>query len=373
MLTGDEDLEVVGESRYQEHLRFICGDPDHKARQTVTAILVPEPDNAYDPNAVSVQIAGSIVGYLPRDVAAEYLPGLRRLMATNNGYIALEGVVVGGGMVGNRAASLGVWLRHTPSDFGVGNSASAQRRPGSDVARLDPGAMRTGFSEAWLTDVEDDSYDLSWFNALPDQDRPAIEMLRGLLESDPDPIDRHFQFTELEARLYKARERDPNALDEFDDVCRRHDAEMHGICEAFMTKWNKIPLLETYKQMAIRQQKKHDWEQVAWWAERGIELYGDKAARPEAIDDLVKRKERAENKIEAARQSSKAKPTPDGRSSMSLDVEIGGRSQAPASASAVDSTAAGEIEVLVCTKCGGSFERLRVRGRKPMLCPECRA
>ncbi len=34
--------------------------------------------------------------------------------------------------------------------------------------------MRTGFSEAWLTDLDDDAYDLSWFNDLPDADRLAI-------------------------------------------------------------------------------------------------------------------------------------------------------------------------------------------------------
>ncbi|RYP81226.1 hypothetical protein EKO23_23860 [Nocardioides guangzhouensis] len=371
LYTGEEDLEVVGESRYQEHLRSICGgDPANKVLQAVTAVLVPEPDNPYDSNAVCVQIEGAVVGYLPRDVAAQYLPGLSQLMTERHGYIALEGVVVGGGMIGSRTGNLGVWLRHDPHDFGVDSTASAQRRPGSDLAPMQPGAMRTGFSEAWLTDVEDDSYDLSWFNALPDQDEPAIEMLRGLLESDPDPIDRHFQFSELESRLYKARDRDPRALDEFDDVCRRHDAEMEVICEAFIAKWDKIPLLETYKQMAIRQQKAHNWEQVVWWAQRGIDLYGDRAARPEAVDDLAKRKARAETKIEAARQPAKTKPPAVAKSGAPLDVPLA--DPTPASASLAGSEGTSEIEILTCTSCGGSFERLRVRGRKPLLCPNCR-
>ena len=36
-------------------------------------------------------------------------------------------------------------------------------------------------------------------------------------------------------------------------------------------------------------------------------------------------------------------------------------------------TAGTETEILVCSRCGDSFERLRVRGRKPLLCPACRS
>ena len=153
--------------------------------------------------------------------------------------------------------------------------------------------MRTGFSEAWLTDVDDDSYDLSWYNELPEGDRAAITRLRTLLESDPDPIDRHFQFSELETRLYRSRDLFASALDEYDQACRAHDAEMDGICRAFMAKWGKIPVLETYKQMAIRQQKHKDWVQCIWWTERGIALYGDSPAREAAVEDLQKRRQRA--------------------------------------------------------------------------------
>jgi hypothetical protein len=116
--------------------------------------------------------------------------------------------------------------------------------------------MRTGFTEAWLTDAEDDSYDLSWFNELPEAGRPAIAKLRELLAVDPDPIDRHFQFAELETRLYHSRDLYESALDEYDETCAQHDAEMETICAAFMAKWGKIPLLDTYRQMAIRQQKR---------------------------------------------------------------------------------------------------------------------
>ena len=67
-----------------------------------------------------------------------------------------------------------------------------------------------------------------------------------------------------------------------------------------MAKWGKVPLLDTYRQMAIRQQKKKDWEACKWWAERGLALYGKRAAREEAVEDLIKRRNRAIAKLEAA-------------------------------------------------------------------------
>jgi hypothetical protein len=50
-----------------------------------------------------------------------------------------------------------------------------------------------------------------------------------------------------------------------------------------------VPLLATYRQMAIRHRKAKDWAAALRWAERGIGLYGNNAARPEAVEDLAKR------------------------------------------------------------------------------------
>jgi hypothetical protein len=41
--------------------------------------------------------------------------------------------------------------------------------------------------------------------------------------------------------------------------------------------------------MAIRQQKAKNWAEALHWANRGIHLYGNHAARPEAVEDLRKR------------------------------------------------------------------------------------
>src|ERR1700733_14003980 len=72
---------------------------------------------------------------------------------------------------------------------------------------------------------------------------------------------------------------------------------MDGICAAFIAKWGKVPLLDTYRQMAIRQQKLKDWHACRWWAERGLALYGRRAAREEAVEDLIKRRNRAIEKL----------------------------------------------------------------------------
>jgi hypothetical protein len=361
LLTGHDDLEVVGELSYQGALWQLSGGAaGDKIRCDAVAVLVPEPTNPHDPNAIAVHIGGYLVGYLPRGVAQEYLPGLRHLMSRLEGYIALRGVIVGGGYYADGPGRLGVWLEHDPADFGIAPAHLTRSQPPNTVNAH--GVMRTGFSEAWLTDAEDDSYDLSWFNQLPEADRPAIAMLRELLATDPDPIDRHFQFCELETRLYRSRELYASALAEYDQACQLHDAEMQQICAAFMAKWGKIPLLDTYRQMAVRQQKKKDWRACQWWAERGLALYADHGAREEAVEDLIKRRNRAVVKL-----ATTAEPTRHMRQdAAAMEAQLQSRSN-PANLHP-----AGDLEILTCQQCAGQFERMRVRGRKPTLCPACR-
>ncbi|MFD9889971.1 HIRAN domain-containing protein [Amycolatopsis sp. NPDC059027] len=77
-------IRVVGESRYQEALRLAAHGraagnelDDHIP---ATAVLVPEPGNKADANAVRVDVVCGqrklTVGYLPRELAAEYQPEL---------------------------------------------------------------------------------------------------------------------------------------------------------------------------------------------------------------------------------------------------------------------------------------------------------
>ena len=362
LLDGQDDLEVVGELAYQDALwRLSGGTLGDPIRRQIVAVLVPEPMNPYDANAIAIQIDSQVIGYLSPATAQEYLPGLQRLMSVRGGYVALRGVIVGGGYYDDGPGRLGVWLEHDPADFGVRSTSS---RPAPSGYASADGVMRTGFTEAWLTDAEDDSYDLSWFNELPEADRPAIAKLRELLAAGQDPIDRHFQFAELEARLYRSRDLYESALAEYDEACVGHDAEMEGICAAFMAKWGKIPLLDTYRQMAIRQQKLKAWQACKWWAERGLALYGQQAAREEAVEDLIKRRNRAIAKLEASASSESRVRLERSHAAVVSVTQAQGVPGTPGQDA--------EVEVLVCHQCNLRFERMRVRGRKPTLCPTCR-
>lgn len=366
LLEGHEDLEVKGESYRQENLWRVVGGrhrPEARVRKDVYAMLLPEDSNPHDPNAVSVWIDGLMVGYLPKDQAPTLRPGLIAAQEREGKPIALKGVVVGGGIRDDGPGMLGVFLRYDPEDFGL-HASPPVPRPASPGQRGIEGAIRTGLTEAWLTDADNDSYDLSWYNELPEADRPAIAKLRQLLAATLDPIDRHFQFAELERRLYRSQDLYESALTEYDEACIQHDADMEGICRAFMAKWGKIPLLETYRQMAIRQAKKKDWEACRWWAERGLALYGHSAAREVAVEDLTKRRNRAIAKLETT-----AAPTPRKSPPESLRSVAPSAPPRPASSPAHPEP---ELELIICRQCGSFFERVRTRGRKPVLCTQCR-
>ncbi len=74
-----------------------------------------------------------------------------------------------------------------------------------------------------------------------------------------------------------------SALDEYDQACRQHDAEMESIRVAFMAKWGRVPVLELDRQMAIRQQKAKNFGQALWWAERGLTIYGTDVLGPKRL------------------------------------------------------------------------------------------
>jgi hypothetical protein len=289
LFDGDETLPVVGESNYQDALWSIVGEwRQERIRQQIVAILVAETDNRYDANAISVWVNGLRVGYLSRENASKYRAGLVALQTMHGMPICVAGVIAGGGLREDGRGQLGVFLSHDPTDFGLEPPAKAERNERR---------MRTGFSDALATDEADDSYDLGWFRDLPDDSLAAIGVLRQLLEGEDDPIDRHFMFAHLEQLLYRSRDTFGSALAEYDEACRAHDAEMDMIRDAMLLKWGSVPLLETYRQMAIRQQKAGDFEQALWWAERGLALYGESAARPEAVEDLRKRARTCQQKL----------------------------------------------------------------------------
>jgi hypothetical protein len=119
---GNEDVEVVGESFYQDNLWKLAGGrplSGERVRQEIFAMLVAEVGNPHDANAIAVWIDGSKVGHLPRGIARLYRPGLLALEDKHNMPVAVSGVIVGGGMRDDGPGRLGVFLKLDPADFGI--------------------------------------------------------------------------------------------------------------------------------------------------------------------------------------------------------------------------------------------------------------
>jgi hypothetical protein len=125
---------VVGESNYQPALDHAAGGrtPDGCATSLVTAELVREPRNRYDRNAVRVDIAGQVVGYLPRADAPRY----HQLVA----------VLWEQGVVATCWARLtGGWDRgpHDQGSIGIMLDIDPRRQPcGQEVSLLPPAHHR---------------------------------------------------------------------------------------------------------------------------------------------------------------------------------------------------------------------------------------
>lgn len=80
LLSGGDWVQVVGEDHHQEALSAICGGRSESGHSLpTTAVLVMEPDNPYDSNAIAVLAGGQPVGYLGRDDALAYRPILEAL------------------------------------------------------------------------------------------------------------------------------------------------------------------------------------------------------------------------------------------------------------------------------------------------------
>ena len=329
---GSTPLEVVGESYRQDNLwRLVGGFKTEYVREPCIAMLLPE-DNPHDPSAIAVHISGLMVGYLARATAAAYRPGLEALMRKNGHVVGLNGHIIGGGQRDDGIGRLGVFLEHDPDDFVVGRP-----RPKPEA---DPEHVRTG------AHVEAAGGRLAWLNDLPDDDTRAIPQLRKLLATETNPGERHYMYSELEHRLYHCRDAFSSALSEYDEVCGDHDAEMDAIKKALVSDLGGLPLLELYKQAAIRHQHAHEYEMALWWAERGLEVYGEQYLDAEWTNDLAKRADKY-------RRALNPQPQPARPRERLLPAE-------PVN------------ERLTCVTCGSEFDRLRARGPKPKQCPPCR-
>jgi hypothetical protein len=121
--TGRARLDVVGEGSYQGTLERIGGGKtiDGMRIRDHTAILLPEPSNPYDPNAVKVVIitgpSAGRVGYLSRENAVAYRPIIDRLAALGKVAACRASLQGGWDRGSDDRGSIGVVLRlGTPED-----------------------------------------------------------------------------------------------------------------------------------------------------------------------------------------------------------------------------------------------------------------
>jgi uncharacterized protein len=96
-LSGDTEIEVVGESKYQDALLELTGGRRHYAgvRLHTAARLLPEPENAADPNAIAVTVGGQRVGYLSRADAERYRDAISAAIQ-RSGQASCSATIVGG-------------------------------------------------------------------------------------------------------------------------------------------------------------------------------------------------------------------------------------------------------------------------------------
>jgi hypothetical protein len=91
---GEYRFEVVGESHYQAALeRIVGGRTEEGANHPCVAIIKPEPDNQYDPQAVWVRVNDLKVACLSRNWA----PKLNAARALSGYTQATCNAVIGGG------------------------------------------------------------------------------------------------------------------------------------------------------------------------------------------------------------------------------------------------------------------------------------
>ncbi len=85
-------LAVVGTWHHRDAIDSALGRHPEGHHEVVDALLIAEPDNEFDRNAVAVQIGGEICGYLPRFDAVRYRPVMDR--CRSDGLVPLVRAVV---------------------------------------------------------------------------------------------------------------------------------------------------------------------------------------------------------------------------------------------------------------------------------------
>ena len=133
------EIDVVGESHYQQELQRIAGPKEPEGKQHVCGVTLRcEPKNEYDINAIRVEVMGLVLGYLPRDPAGRLSP---LMQSRCRGAIEARGLIVGGWDDGESEGHYGLRIWITPADvlrLGVDPAEIERRRKYEPVAHISP-------------------------------------------------------------------------------------------------------------------------------------------------------------------------------------------------------------------------------------------
>jgi hypothetical protein len=112
-LPPDGYRAVVGESFHQDALTATVplAQPGEEGRPMFRAVLVAEPENPYDPNAIAIHSAAGKVGHLSRSEALDYAPVMAALAEHGHTAGSCDAFLNGGPAEGK---SFGVVLRVSP-------------------------------------------------------------------------------------------------------------------------------------------------------------------------------------------------------------------------------------------------------------------
>jgi hypothetical protein len=139
-LVGDSRMAVVGESHYQDAIRDAVHGESREDGIEVEARIVREPTNAFDPNAVRIDVNGRTVGYIARTEAPLLRPRLIDLERQGLRPVCRASVFGGSPDKPN----YGIWLRASFALVGLGNQL-----PVGDVLRL---------RGSWMTNVSGEEF-----------------------------------------------------------------------------------------------------------------------------------------------------------------------------------------------------------------------
>lgn len=122
--SGHEWLEVKGESHYQDALASIAGPKTKDGYDLpVDCVLVREPENPYDPNAIAVFATDPstgrsvMVGHINRESCITMAPVLDAKSGEGE-QVGLVGHILGGWDRGDGdTGHYGIWLLYDPADF----------------------------------------------------------------------------------------------------------------------------------------------------------------------------------------------------------------------------------------------------------------